>query len=150
MPSGSVSDDVGSRIPARLPEKFRGHAYLLYHHATRRLVDDALLLIGDSAGLAYPQSGEGIRPAVESALLAARVIADCQGDYRRGNLMPYVDRLEARFGRREPSPGPMDKLPSRLKQFVARRLMKNRWFSRNVLTARWFLHVQDGPLPPPR
>ena len=75
-----------------------------------------MLLIGDSAGLAYPQSGEGIRPAVESALLAAQVILDCQGDYRRENLLPYVDRLEARFGQREPAPGLMERLPAGFRQ----------------------------------
>jgi len=131
------------RIPRELPGKFKGHAYLLYHHASRPLVDDGVLLIGDSAGLAYPQSGEGIRPAVESALLAAQIIAKCDGDYRLENLRPYVDQLEARFGPREPSPGLMEKLPIRIKQTAARWLMKNRWFSRNIVAARWFLHVQD-------
>ena len=105
-------------------------------------------MIGDAAGLAYPQSGEGIRPAVESALLAAQVIVDCDGDYRRENLQPYVNLLEARFGRREPSPGMLDKLPAGFRKAVARQLMKNHWFSRNILTTRWFLHAQDKPLPP--
>jgi geranylgeranyl reductase family protein len=136
------------KIPRDLPEKFKGHAYLLYHHAKRHLVEDGVLLIGDSAGLAYPQSGEGIRPAVESALMAAQVILDCQGDYRREYLQPYVGRLEARFGQREPVPGFMDRLPARIKQSLARMLMKNRWFSRNVLAARWFLHAREEPLPP--
>jgi geranylgeranyl reductase family protein len=139
---------AAGRIPQELPEKFKGHAYLLYHHATRRLLDDGVLLIGDAAGLAYPQSGEGIRPAVESALLAAQVIVDCDGDYRRENLQPYVNLLEARFGRREPSPGMLDKLPAGFRKAVARQLMKNHWFSRNILTTRWFLHAQDKPLPP--
>ena len=139
---------AAGRIPQELPEKFRGHAYLLYHHARRRLLDDGILLVGDAAGLAYPQSGEGIRPAVESALLAAQAIVDCDGDYRRENLQPYVDRLEARFGQREPAPGLLDKLPAGFRQAVARLLMKNHWFSRNILTTRWFLHAQDKPLPP--
>jgi geranylgeranyl reductase family protein len=139
---------AAGRIPQELPEKFRGHAYLLYHHARRRLLDDGILLVGDAAGLAYPQSGEGIRPAVESALLAAQAIVDCDGDYRRENLQPYVDRLEARFGQREPAPGLLDKLPAGFRQAVARLLMKNHWFSRNILTTRWFLHAQDEPLPP--
>jgi geranylgeranyl reductase family protein len=139
---------AAGRIPQELPEKFRGHAYLLYHHARRRLLDDGILLVGDAAGLAYPQSGEGIRPAVESALLAAQAIVDCDGDYRRENLRPYVDRLEARFGQREPAPGLLDKLPAGFRQAVARLLMKNHWFSRNILTTRWFLHAQDEPLPP--
>jgi len=136
------------RIPQYLPDKFKGHAYLLYHHATRSLVEDGVLLIGDSAGLAYPQSGEGIRPAVESALLATQVILDCQGDYRRENLLPYVDRLEAHFGQREPAPGLMERLPAGFRQTIARALMKNRWFARNILTSRWFLHAWDEPLPP--
>jgi flavin-dependent dehydrogenase len=135
------------KIPRDLPEKFRGHAYLLYHHATRHLVVDGSLLIGDSAGLAYPQSGEGIRPAVESALMAAQVILDCRGDYRRENLQPYVGRLEARYGRRQPRPGLTERLPAGIKQAIARMLMKNHWFSRNILAARWFLHTQDQPLP---
>jgi hypothetical protein len=37
----------------------------------------------------------------------------------------------------------MEKLPIRIKQTAARWLMKNRWFSRNIVAARWFLHVQD-------
>lgn len=137
------------RIPADLPEKFRGHAYLLYHHASRPLAGDGVLLVGDSAGLAYPQSGEGIRPAVESSLLAAQVIAACRGDYRFGNLRAYVESLEARFGRREPPPGLVERLPAGIRRNAARWLMKSRWFSRNVLTARWFLHTQDRALKPP-
>ncbi|MGM0413514.1 MAG: NAD(P)/FAD-dependent oxidoreductase, partial [Pseudomonadota bacterium] len=52
------------------PSKFKGHAYLLHGHSPRPPVHEGALLIGDAAGLAYPQSGEGIRPAVESALMA--------------------------------------------------------------------------------
>jgi len=78
-----------NKIPHDLPEKFNGHAYLLYPHAIRNIVSDNVLLIGDAAGLAYPQSGEGIRPAVESALLAARVIKDCHGDYAAAQLSPH-------------------------------------------------------------
>jgi flavin-dependent dehydrogenase len=138
------------RIPQELPEKFKGHAYLLYHHASREVVRDGALLIGDSAGLAYPQSGEGIRPAVESAMMAAQVILDSQGDYRRENLQPYLRLLQARFGRREPEPGFAERMPPAVKQAIARWLMKTHWFSRHILTARWFLHTQDEPLPPLR
>ena len=56
-----------------------------------------MLLIGDAAGLAYPQSGEGIRPAVESALLAARVIDECNHDYSAARLQRYTDLIEQRF-----------------------------------------------------
>jgi geranylgeranyl reductase family protein len=63
------------RVPAGLPGRWLGHAYLLYDARRPRLVDDGVLLVGDAAGLAYAQSGEGIRPAVESGLLAAGAIA---------------------------------------------------------------------------
>ena len=45
-------------------------------------VGDGVMLVGDAAGLAYPQSGEGIRPAVESGLLAASAIVGAGGDTR--------------------------------------------------------------------
>ncbi len=68
------------RIPENTPANFRGHAYLLYNGASQTMVDDGVMLIGDAAGLAYPKSGEGIRPAVESALTAAEVIlVRCRG-----------------------------------------------------------------------
>lgn len=135
------------RIPRDLPGKFKGHAYLLYPHARRTLVQNGIMLIGDSAGLAYAQSGEGIRPAVESALLAARVIEQCRGDYSVGNLQAYVHDLETRFGKREPPPGRGVRVSPRLRQVLARLLMKNHWFSKNLLIGRWFLHTQDKPLP---
>ena len=56
------------KLSIDLPNEFRGHAYFLFGRSTRNLVGDASILIGDAAGLAYPQSGEGIRPAVESGL----------------------------------------------------------------------------------
>ncbi len=137
------------RVPRELPAKFKGHAYLLYPHATRTLVKDRVLLIGDAAGLAYAQSGEGIRPAVESALLAAQVILECEGDYSLGRLRTYADRLEARFGRRHAHVSSSMTMPSRTRQLLARLLMKNRWFSKNWLIRRWFLHSQHMPLPAP-
>ncbi|HID48203.1 MAG TPA: NAD(P)/FAD-dependent oxidoreductase, partial [Chromatiales bacterium] len=45
------------RIPANIPGKFQGHAYLLYPRARRDLLRDQVLLIGDAAGLAYANSG---------------------------------------------------------------------------------------------
>ena len=48
-----------------------GHAYGLVGRSHRKILDDGVLLVGDAAGLAYPESGEGIRPAIESGLIAA-------------------------------------------------------------------------------
>ena len=135
------------KIPQDTPEKFNGHAYLLYPHAVRNMVTDNVLLIGDSAGLAYPQSGEGIRPAVESAMLAAEIIYDANGDYSKQRLQSYYRLMEERFGARQPAPGLMERLPFGVKKLIAGQLMKTRWFTKNIITERWFLHTQQDPLP---
>jgi flavin-dependent dehydrogenase len=80
-------------------ERLHGHAYLLYGRAKRALIADGAMLVGDAAGLAYAQSGEGIRPAVESGLLAARTIIEARGDYRVSRLAPYPGCLRKRYGR---------------------------------------------------
>jgi flavin-dependent dehydrogenase len=127
------------KVPGNLPERFHGHAYLLYNHASRNPVDDDLLLIGDSVGLAYPQSGEGIRPAVESALLAADTILAADGDFRRERLEPYRGRLVSRFG--DSGAASADILPQGLRNFLAEKLLTTRWFTRHVVLDRWFLHA---------
>lgn len=137
------------RIPDDIPDKFHGHAYLLYPLAPRALVDDGLLLIGDAAGLAYAQSGEGIRPAVESAVFAAETIIAARGDYRRDNLDPYVAKLTVRFGARLKGPLPEESAASfmsRLKQSFAHWLLRRNWFARHVVIDRWFLHRQQREL----
>lgn len=133
------------KIPRSLPSKFHGHAYLLYIHAPRTLIDDGMLLIGDAAGLAYPQSGEGIRPAIESASMAARVVRAAVGDYSRESLEPYQARLTKRFGNKS-ARSASDFLPFGLKRFVAAKLMASRWFSRHVIVDRWFLHAHEAAL----
>lgn len=128
-----------------LPSRFNGHAYLLYGHAPRQVVGDAALLIGDAAGLAYTQSGEGIRPAVESALMAAETIVGAAGAYGAGRLAPYRERLTVRFGPRE-SRSVSEYLPAGLKGALARALMASRWFTRRVVLDAWFLHAGVAPL----
>lgn len=136
------------RIPADLPGKFNGHAYLLYDDAPRTLVEDGMLLIGDAAGLAYSQSGEGIRPAIESALMAADTIIGAHGDYAHQNLQPYLQALTARFGERGSRGFDISQLlPAGLRNRVAAWLLGNPWFSRKVVLDRWFLHVHQEPLP---
>jgi geranylgeranyl reductase family protein len=136
------------RIPSDIPAKFHGHAYLLYPHAPRQIVADGLLLVGDAAGLADPQSGEGIRPAVESAVLAARAIVAACGDYRRARLDPYVAQLTARFGKRTERVAPAPSGPGIqwTRQALAHWLLRRPWFARHVVIDRWFLHRQQAPL----
>ena len=134
------------RLPPDLPGRFKGHAYLLYGRAERPLIDDGLMLIGDAAGLAYDQSGEGIRPGVESALIAADVIAGAP-DYGEDSLLTYARRINERFGSRAPeAKGPAVDLPAWAKLKAAPPLMRSHWFTRHVVTERWFLHQQVPPL----
>jgi flavin-dependent dehydrogenase len=127
-------------LPAGAAGTFRGHAYLLYEReGGRRRVGDGALLIGDAAGVAFPQSGEGILSAVESALLAANAILEANGDFRGDNLEPYAARLDARFGGSELPSSP---LSSALLRSLGARLLSSRWFTRHVVLDRWFLHTQ--------
>ena len=130
-------------IPGNLPGKFNGHAYLLYPESRRPPTTDGALLIGDAAGLAYPRSGEGIRPAVESGLMAAAAIIEAAGDYRQDSLARYAGRLTARFGKRSPADGNGSWLPQKIRQPLAASLMATRWFVRHVVVDRWFLHAQQ-------
>jgi len=131
------------RIPADIPDHFHGHAYLLYGSAVRKRIDDGMLLVGDAAGLAYPQSGEGIRPAVESGLIAADTILAANGDYRRERLMRYSSWLAVRFGSASASGAAC---PEFLRNFIAGKLLSNKWFTRHVLLDRWFLHASQEAL----
>ncbi|HEY5603262.1 MAG TPA: FAD-dependent monooxygenase [Gammaproteobacteria bacterium] len=132
------------KIPRDAPEKLKGHAYLLYSHAVRQRVSDGVLLIGDAAGLAYTESGEGIRPAVESGLMAADVVLDANGDYREHNLQPYLDRLITRFGAVQT---PNSWFPAHIKRALARQVLSNRFLSRHILLDRFFLHINEPPAP---
>jgi geranylgeranyl reductase family protein len=133
-------------IPGSLPGKFNGHAYLLYPESRRPLTAEGALLIGDAAGLAYPRSGEGIRPAVESGLMAAAAIIEAAGDYRQGSLAPYASRLTARFGKRTPAAAGSPWLPQPIRRPLAASLMATRWFVRHVVVDRWFLQAQQLPI----
>jgi geranylgeranyl reductase family protein len=133
------------KIACDLPERFHGHAYQIYERLEPKLVDDGVLFIGDAAGLAYPQSGEGIRPAVESGLLAADVLIEARGKYSLAGLTRYASEIHKRFG--SPRRGAVsDYLPAAFLRFAAARLMANRWFTRNVILDRWFLHAADPAL----
>jgi flavin-dependent dehydrogenase len=137
------------RVPLSLRERFKGHAYLLYGESRRPLIGDGFLLVGDSAGLAYGRSGEGIRPAVEAGLLAARAIFDAKGSYNAEALSAYEQAVESRFGSRTRRVRfePTQLLPERLRGPVAGRVLSARWFARHVVVSRWFLHMDEPPLP---
>jgi flavin-dependent dehydrogenase len=130
------------RVPADVPPKWRGHAYLIYGSTSRRVSGDRVLLVGDAAGMAYAQSGEGIRPAIESGLLAADAIV-AAAHRAQPELDGYQRALESRFGARSTMlPG----FPSGISTWLAPHLLRNSWFTRRVLLDRWFLHAHQPAL----
>jgi len=132
------------RMPRDSAVRWRGHAYALYPGGPRRVSADGALLIGDAAALADARSGEGIGPAVESALLGAEVIARAAGDYSAERLAPYDGLLESRFGPRDGRAGSGAALPGALRRALARRLLPTEWFARRVVIERWFLHRRNA------
>ena len=128
--------------------RWRGHAYLLSEPACRRAVDEGVLLAGDAAGLASQASGEGIRPAIESGLMAASTIIEADGCYTRERLEPYQARIRSRFGT-----SPFTRLLSRtvpggVRAALAVRLLGSPWFVRHMVLNRWFLHADQPALAP--
>jgi geranylgeranyl reductase family protein len=134
------------RVPAGATYKWHGHAYLLASAAGRRVVDDGVVLVGDAAGLAYPQSGEGIRPAVESGLMAAETILAARGVYDRARLSPHAGRLAERFGAGSAPAALSGLVPDGLTRSLSPIVMAWPWFVRHFLIDRWFLHQQQPPL----
>jgi flavin-dependent dehydrogenase len=124
------------RIAFNVPA-LHGHAYLLNGTSTRITVGDGLLLVGDAAGLAHPQSGEGILPAIESGLLAAKSIVAAGGVYEKQRLDAYRGRLADRPQSWVSNAGRF--VPSSWVGAVGRNLLKTRWFVREVVLGQWFL-----------
>ncbi len=151
--SGHVREFVGflrdsGRIPRDSTPALPGHAYLLGAYSPRRRLHDGVMLVGDAAGLAYPQSGEGIRPAIESGLLAARVILEAAGDYSTPRLRNYGALLESHITKQPGTPAKLlaRVVPDRAVGMAAAGLLRNPWFTRRVLLDRWFLGVDRPPL----
>jgi flavin-dependent dehydrogenase len=139
-----------ARVPRGCRLQWRGHAYFVNAAPRRRVVGDEALLVGDAAGLAYAQSGEGIRPAVESGLLAAAALIAARGDYRAPSLDAYEQSLSARL----PPGGTLDRrvrlLPEAAAASIAasigRLLLAMPPFVRHIALDRWFLHREQGSL----
>jgi flavin-dependent dehydrogenase len=130
------------RAPVSTAWRWRGHAYRVAERPRRRALDAGVLLIGDAAGVASPQSGEGIRRSIESGLLAASAIVEARGVYSPDRLAPYERNLDERCGsdrRRGPAalPGAARLIPW---------LLRTRWFTRHLLLDRWFLRSHEPAL----
>jgi len=123
-----------ARIAAPPTAGWRGYAYRVRLGA-RRLVADGVLLAGDAAGLAVPESGEGIRPALVSGRLAAEEILAAEGDWREARLSPYVPLLDAELGPARPAGPP----PGALLAGAAALVFGSRALVRRLVLDRWFL-----------
>jgi menaquinone-9 beta-reductase len=136
------------KVAFDLPASMRGHAYLIFRETKRNIVSDGVLLIGDAAGLAYSQSGEGIRPAIESGLLAANAIISAGGKYTSDRLQCYRRMLASRFGEsREDWPTRIGRrLPPQAMQSISGSLLATHWFTRRIVLDRWFLHAHEPAL----
>lgn len=127
------------RIPEPPDRPFKGHAYRLHSALEPAAADEGIVLIGDAAGLADARSGEGIRPAIESALIAADAIATASGSSSLKALNGYADRLNERLGvNRETAMSSL--LPERLRSWIAQRLLRSPRFVRHTVIDRWFLN----------
>ena len=130
-----------------------GHAYGLFGVSDRKTLDHGVLLVGDAAGLAYAESGEGIRPAVESGLIAAQAIGSAEGNYSARALSLYSNLLNTRLQRERGRLDAVSKLlPHAIKELAGRALLRNRGFCRRVVMNQWFLriaeqHLEFGPRP---
>jgi geranylgeranyl reductase family protein len=114
--------------------KWHGHAYLASGAGARPLIGDGIMLTGDAAGLAYPESGEGIKPAIESGRLAADTLIAARGRSRQ-HLRAYEDELRRRY----PSSVTTPAVLAGITRVIGRILMRSPLFTRRVVIDRWFL-----------
>lgn len=125
------------RAPDLAARPWRGHAYHARGSGIRRLVGDGALVIGDAAGLAYPESGEGIKPAIESGWLAAHTLI-AGGGRGAADLRPY----EAEMRRQHPAPRRTPRLLQPAVRALGRGLLQHSpAFTRHVVLNRWFLRA---------
>jgi geranylgeranyl reductase family protein len=128
------------RSPDLRSAAWHGHSYLLHGQGARRTVVEGALLVGDAAGLACPTSGEGIRSAVESGIMAAETILQAAGEYRLERLEPYRHRIEEQIVWAKHGRGLRALLPQPVEHSLGRRLVSVPWFARHVVLEKWFLH----------
>ena len=127
--------ETGLQVTLRSDVRWRGHAYFASGAGPRPLSGDGVVLVGDAAGLAYPESGEGIRPAIESGRLAAEALCRSDGSCDSDAVHAYA----AAIHRLHPA---VSRTPAALRGATAaagRFLLGSRAFTRHVMLNRWFL-----------
>jgi geranylgeranyl reductase family protein len=129
--------EANQGLPRGAEPKWRGHAYLATGIGNRRTIDNGMLLVGDAAGLAYPESGEGIRPAIESGRRAAETLLAAEGRCDVEALSPYADTLQRLYPARPRTPAPARGAAAA----VGRLLLGSASLTRRVVLDRWFLRT---------
>jgi geranylgeranyl reductase family protein len=140
--SDYVRDFVGflerNRIVAGVSSaRWHGHAYLGSGVGPRPVAGRGVMLVGDAAGLAYPESGEGIRPAIESGRRAAETLIAARGRHGLDDLQPYAETI-----RRLHPPVRVNPTPVRTAlAALGRVLFTSQAFTRHIVLDRWFLRT---------
>jgi menaquinone-9 beta-reductase len=117
--------------------RWHGHAYLGSGVGARPTIGQAMLLVGDAAGLAYQESGEGIRPAIESGRLAAQTLIAANGRSEAEDLQPYAETLRRLHPPARRNPAPVRAAVAA----IGRVLLNSPAFTRRVVLDRWFLRA---------
>ena len=100
-----------------------------------------MLIVGDGAGLAYPESGEGIHPAIASGRLAAETLIAGGGRHSLEDLEPYAATLG---GLHPPARRPAALLRT-ASAALGRVLLGSPLFTKHVVLDRWFLRAAPAP-----
>ena len=120
----------GGRLPKSALDwkHWHGHAYTLAGDGGE-VTGNGVLLIGDAAGLAVRESGEGIGPAIASGLAAAGAIASAHGGRRADDLQPYAAWAAAQ----RPRDGVAAAIRKAAPAAMGRGLLRSPAFSRRVI-----------------
>ena len=130
--TGRLSDELLERL-----EPFTGHAYKIYPGGNRNITGERTLLIGDAAGFSSATSGEGIRPAVVSAALAAETIIEALGTSGPPDLGAYRRKILSALGRPD-APQEIREVP-RLERFLFDRFFLGTGAGRRYVIKKLFL-----------
>ncbi len=92
-------DKLAASASLDLPNTVKGH-YIPYGKRTPECVNDGIILAGDAAGFVDPFTGEGIRFAIISGMLAGETIWNCYRNSQptnKKNLAVYMEKCRQAF-----------------------------------------------------
>ena len=89
-------------IEDELPD-MSGHSYKLYDEVPRRLSGERFMLIGDAGGFASRWAGEGIKPAIQTAIFAAQTAVNAleKGEFGESAMQPYSQLCRKEYGQQK-------------------------------------------------